>query len=348
LLHGFGLDDTGWIVYKAVLAGPAIGIDGLSARTGLLQDQVRTALEALADLHLVRASSRTPMRWEPVNPQLELAVIVQRQEADLARRQQEIAAAFAAAAGAYGAAFPAPSKLERLEGLKSVQAQAENLTRSTLIELRITITAPQVPSGWQVSSVLDASRVTTGVNLRVLYHDSASDDPATVAEASRLTRMGAQTRMTSDLPPLLMISDHEAALIPLQAARPGEGAVCVREPVIVATLTVMFEDAWNRATALGHHRPLEGRSLTAGERTLLRLLADGLTDEAAARRLGISVRTVRRQMSILMDKLGASSRFQAGHKAAQQGWLLHSLPQGAHTNAEIARDPHYPPQSAVG
>jgi len=67
--------------------------------------------------------------------------------------------------------------------------------------------------------------------------------------------------------------------------------------------------------------PAEPASPSAGERALLRLLAGGLTDETAARRLGISVRTARRQMAALMGMLEASSRFQAGHKAAQRGWL---------------------------
>ena len=60
---------------------------------------------------------------------------------------------------------------------------------------------------------------------------------------------------------------------------------------------------------------------TADERALLKLLAAGLTDEAVARRLGRSVRTTRSQVAALMVKLGASSRFQAGHKAAERGWL---------------------------
>ncbi|MDJ0386171.1 hypothetical protein [Streptomyces sp. G-G2] len=46
-----------------------------------------------------------------------------------------------------------------------------------------------------------------------------------------------------------------------------------------------------------------------------------MTDEAAARRLGVSQRSVRRRMSALMERLHASSRFEAGLKAAQQGWL---------------------------
>jgi len=46
-----------------------------------------------------------------------------------------------------------------------------------------------------------------------------------------------------------------------------------------------------------------------------------MTDETAARRLGVSLRTVRRQMAALMERLCATSRFEAGLKAAQRGWL---------------------------
>lgn len=46
-----------------------------------------------------------------------------------------------------------------------------------------------------------------------------------------------------------------------------------------------------------------------------------MTDENAGKRLGISLRTVRRQMASLMERLNASSRFEAGLKAAQSGWL---------------------------
>jgi DNA-binding NarL/FixJ family response regulator len=62
--------------------------------------------------------------------------------------------------------------------------------------------------------------------------------------------------------------------------------------------------------------------LSERERQLLRLLTAGYTDESAAVRLGISVRTVRRTVSGIMDRLGARSRFQAGVKAADRGWLL--------------------------
>jgi len=46
-----------------------------------------------------------------------------------------------------------------------------------------------------------------------------------------------------------------------------------------------------------------------------------VTDEAAARRLGVSLRTVRRWASHLADRLGARSRFQAGVRARERGWI---------------------------
>jgi DNA-binding NarL/FixJ family response regulator len=68
---------------------------------------------------------------------------------------------------------------------------------------------------------------------------------------------------------------------------------------------------------MGVHDELSHR-----ERQLLTLLTAGYTDESAAVRLGISVRTVRRLVSGIMNRLGARSRFQAGVKAADRGWLL--------------------------
>ncbi|MFI9065625.1 response regulator transcription factor [Streptomyces sp. NPDC053429] len=57
------------------------------------------------------------------------------------------------------------------------------------------------------------------------------------------------------------------------------------------------------------------------ERELLRLLGSGLTDDTAGQRLGVSSRTVNRLMASIMERLGASSRFEAGIKAAHKGWL---------------------------
>ena len=51
------------------------------------------------------------------------------------------------------------------------------------------------------------------------------------------------------------------------------------------------------------------------------LLHAGLKDEAIARQLGLSERTLLGRITDLSTRLGATSRFQAGAQAARRGWL---------------------------
>ena len=62
-------------------------------------------------------------------------------------------------------------------------------------------------------------------------------------------------------------------------------------------------------------------SVDEDTRQLLALLASGLKDDAIARQLGLSTRTMRRRIRNLLDDLAAANRFQAGVQAARRGWL---------------------------
>jgi len=66
---------------------------------------------------------------------------------------------------------------------------------------------------------------------------------------------------------------------------------------------------------------LEGGDCTPLERSIVRLLATGAKDDAVARQLGLSVRTLRRGIAELMERLKATSRFQLGVRVAALGWL---------------------------
>lgn len=60
---------------------------------------------------------------------------------------------------------------------------------------------------------------------------------------------------------------------------------------------------------------------TAETRHLLRLMRTGAIDEAIARELGVSPRTVHRRITRLQSLLGARSRFQLGVIACERGWV---------------------------
>ncbi len=98
------------------------------------------------------------------------------------------------------------------------------------------------------------------------------------------------------------------------------------QPETISVLTALFDQTWNTATPLaqdlepyapnGHHELLDA------ELELLKLLAAGVTDETAARHLGVSLRTARRHVATLMNQLAATSRFQAGVEAVKRGWII--------------------------
>ena len=67
--------------------------------------------------------------------------------------------------------------------------------------------------------------------------------------------------------------------------------------------------------------PQASGRLTARERDVLRLVADGLPGKQIARALGISERTVKFHTASVLRKLGADNRAQAVAVAAQRGLL---------------------------
>ena len=95
----------------------------------------------------------------------------------------------------------------------------------------------------------------------------------------------------------------------------------VARPSAAVATAELFERIWPTAAPLRDISHVDPTGLTAREREVLAVLSVGGTDEAAAARLGLSVRTVRRVVSDVMAQLGARSRFQAGIKAAERGWL---------------------------
>ncbi|MFE2145633.1 LuxR C-terminal-related transcriptional regulator [Streptomyces sp. NPDC059456] len=328
MLESLGLDAQTETVYRDMLKQRCSGTDGLAQRVGLAETQVHEALDRLIDLGLLTPSRETTGALRPVSLEAGLERLLRRQEEDLARRQHALALGKAAAARAvaeYADLQPNTEidGAERLVGLDAIQSRLEALTRGLTREcLSIMPGGAQSQASLDASGPLDEDALRRGIDLRAVYQDSVRNDPATLAYAQWTAEKGGEVRTSPVLPPRLLVFDGRTAVVPIDPANSRLGALCTSTPGIVASLVTLFEQTWDTATPL---ETVRRRALHEGisreERELLKLLASGMTDDAACQRLGVSVRTVRRQMSALMERLEATSRFEAGLKAAQRGWL---------------------------
>jgi hypothetical protein len=129
-----------------------------------------------------------------------------------------------------------------------------------------------------------------------------------------ITRVAAR-----DLPALVIVDDSVALLGDSFAKQ-----VVVLDRVTVRYLKEFFEAVWHCSPDLALITDVDSARLADyvteddGPRgRVLPLLAEGLTDEAAAQKLDWSVRTYRRYVAELMRLLSAKSRFQAGIRVAQ-------------------------------
>jgi DNA-binding NarL/FixJ family response regulator len=159
------------------------------------------------------------------------------------------------------------------------------------------------------------------VRCRSIYEASMMDDPVARGIIQACTDAGEQARLVPQAPMKMKLAGQTTAMLPLTATGTA-GALVIRAPVIISALRGYFELLWERATPLKGQRPAgrPGR-LTRAQQQILELMAEGLHDDAIARRAGISTTTVRRHITAIIKRLNVSSRFAAGAAAQRRGWI---------------------------
>src|SRR6266568_3387909 len=159
------------------------------------------------------------------------------------------------------------------------------------------------------------------VRCRSIYAASAMDDPVARRIVQSCAEAGEQARLLPEVPMKMKLADHTTAMLPLTPAGTA-GALVIRAPVIISALREYFEMLWERAIPVkGERAAARGSGLTRMQQAVLELMAQGLQDEAIARRLGISISTVRRHIAAVMKRPGVTSRFAAGAAAHRRGWI---------------------------
>jgi DNA-binding CsgD family transcriptional regulator len=296
-------------VYRALVGNPEVVPPGA--------DQTVRELVALG---VLRRDPGSPSGVRVPNPSVALGELIERVEDELVRRQRlvgytrcEIAALTAEHAGRRTA--PDGFGVEWLTDSGAVLERLDELSFFT----RSSVFAVQPLSPADRSRPIDPARLDVrilrrGLDMRVIYDGRLLANTGAVAQLQRLATAGVAMRFTREPPDRMIIMDESVAVLPVDPADSGRGAVVVRQEGLLRGLVRLFHHLWAAAETAAD-------ALDDEDRRVLNLLADGKTDETAARAVGMSVRHLRRRIARLMDVLQATSRFQAGAVAARKGWI---------------------------
>ncbi|MFG2821771.1 LuxR C-terminal-related transcriptional regulator [Kitasatospora sp. NPDC048365] len=326
MLAVLGLDSASERVYRAMLARPRDGVAALAARLGLGEEETRRSLEQLSELALIRPSHQHRGELRAVSPDVGMELLMARQQADLAAQQLRIEASRAAAAqliAEYSDLRPAGRSpgVEQLIGLDEIRDRMGGLAR----ELRTEVMTFAPGGGHRPETIAaakphDRAVLERGVRMRTVYLDSVRNSLPTLEYVTWLAELGGEVRTAPELPTRMIIFDRTTALIPVSSEDTAAGAVVLTGNGTLTALCALFENVWAGAQPLGG--TVRDRSgLSPQESAVVRLLAQGLTDDAISKRLAVSPRTARRLATELMERLEARSRFEFGVRAVQQGWL---------------------------
>jgi DNA-binding CsgD family transcriptional regulator/sugar-specific transcriptional regulator TrmB len=327
LLEDLGLDSVSEAVYRSMLAHRDWGVAEIAEHLHCSESGVRESLDRLADLALLRRSRERSGQLLPVSPEAGLQLLLRRQKADLLQRQQRFAeneAEVSRLVADLAATRPVTTDdgTEQLDGIDAIQSRLEELAHRATSEC-----LSLMPGGGQSAESLAASRplddhmLRHGVAVLTVYLDSVRNDTPTLGYVRWLTELGGEVRTAPTLPLRMVLFDREVALVPIDPENTRRGAIQITVPGVITALVATFEQVWAGAIPIGDESKHVGAELTPQERELLRLLSKGLTDQVAARRLGISLRTERRMMAEIMRRLSAHSRFEAGIRASERHWF---------------------------
>ncbi|MFD8076272.1 helix-turn-helix domain-containing protein [Streptomyces sp. NPDC059718] len=327
-----GLTDDTERVYTALVGMPRCTAAEVAAECGMAAPATGRLLSALVRDGLAVRSAGRPPRFSAAAPDVAVGALIQDRERQLGEARALVQRLNETHREATRISHP-DMAAELLTDREDISDAVHRLTTGARREVCAFDRPPYVDRpGSNLGAQLERQR--NGVAHRVIYDREAVAWPGRLrADIVPSIRAGEQARVRPELPLKLVISDNKAAIIPFSLAPGGQSAAYLihRSPMLVA-LQALFEAQWERAVPL---EPAAGRPAGAPEpdpqerpqqpdaetRTLLTLLASGLTDAAIARTQGWSTRTTQRRIHRLMTELDAATRFQTGLAAARRGWL---------------------------
>ncbi|WP_460752611.1 hypothetical protein [Myceligenerans cantabricum] len=271
-----------------------------------------------------------------IDPRLGLTRLAERQDAELRQRLAQTALAREAASEL---ALHVEQRrrrnvpgIETIEGGAAVAARLMELMCDTHAEVLSMLTWQPTSESIRSAQQEDQLLLDRGVRVRLLVlqaHVRGSTDYA--AHLHDISSRGAEVRVATTLPTRQVILDRAIAVVPADLDDPRQAASIVNHRTLVQLAFDAFESYWHNAADLRRRTVNSCWEPDALTLKVLELLAQGGKDEAISRRVGMSLRSVRRLISRVGDEVGAQSRFELAIQCSRRGWITETMPLEAGT-----------------
>ena len=318
-LKVLGLTDDEIKVYQHLLRTGPSSITELDEAVPDRSASIDSTLGGLVQAGLARRSGSDRSRFLPVPPDAGLEAMTLRRESELKQARIEVLNAY--------------DEFRRTVHNESTTHLIEVVTGSAIVERIhqikggaqreiLAIDSPPYYIGGPNQEEIE--HLKRGVSYRVVYSPESVEVPGYLTEnILPCVEAGEQARVLPDVPAKLTIIDGSIAFVSMSVRDTdvNRSLLIIRPSSLLTALIGMFELCWRNALPLHASVGTEDDRLEPIERRLLALLATGAADDTIARTLGISRRTFFRYLERLMNRTGASTRFQLALHAARENWL---------------------------
>ncbi|GHH00288.1 helix-turn-helix domain-containing protein [Streptomyces rubradiris] len=328
------LTDQEHRLLRLLLGDPSADPRAAGEALGMHEDELERVLGRLSRAGLVR---RLDVRGEAValTPDAILARLVALQEEESRERLAElerfretlsVLSSSLLRLRMEGECMP---QTDRLVGQREISVALEGAATQARTEVLSMHPGSPLPHAMLKDSMQRNRQVIErGVSMRSIHLSTMLKVPHGRAHLAELQEAGAEVRVASVLPFRLIVIDRAVAYVPARTTESDPEAMTaleVRDPDLLGLFISVFEFCWvhgaTDSSGVVPSADIGEEELDSRELSLVRMLGQGMKDDAIARSLGISSRTLRRIMTDLMRKLRADSRFQAGAHAVARGWL---------------------------
>ncbi|WP_245246576.1 helix-turn-helix transcriptional regulator [Streptomyces lonarensis] len=322
-----GLSAEEELVYRHFLREPDSDPATVPERLEMDRAKADDAVQRLRVIGLLRTDTR-PGMLSPADPETAVARLTELRLRALYREIQLITQSrhlLDALRAETGVPLPTPRGIEQLSDWPQVRSRIDDLAffaRDEILSVEPRLEIP--PEQLSHSRELNTRSLRRGVRLRHVVVREALDSPCTVEYLGELVSRGARVRVADRLAEHILVYDRNAALVPIDPWDTDRGALLAHSSGLVGNLVTLFEKIWDEAESLSvllREPEIEDAPLSEPGRRVLTLMCTAAKDESAARDLGVSVRTYRRYVAEVMQRLGAASRAQAALLARERGWI---------------------------